>query len=160
MASSSYRQYSRLYDPIRKAWVKETPEERVRQKLLQILVRDLHFPVNMLAVEKELSQLPHLQLFCDIPKRRIDILAFAKRGDDFWPLLMIECKAEKLNPQFANQLVGYNSFVQAPFLCLANEKEVVTGSYDDEAGHFRFEPGLKSYSRLLALAQSPSAVFN
>ena len=149
MASSN----SQLYDPIRKAWVKETPEERVRQKLLQILVRDLQFPPNMLAVEKELSQLPHLQLMPDVPKRRIDILAFAKRGDDFWPLLMIECKAVKLLPQFANQVVGYNSFVDAPFLCLANEREVVTGSFDEEAGHFRFQPGLKSYPRLVAASQ-------
>lgn len=145
MASSNCQ----LFDPIRKNWVKETPEELVRQKLLQIMVRDLHFPPNMLAIEKELSLLPHLQLVSDVPKRRLDILAFAKNGEEFAPLLLIECKAVKLTPQFAQQVVGYNRFVGAPFVCLANAKEVITGSFDEEAGHFTFKPGLKSYSRLL-----------
>lgn len=142
MASSS----SQIYDPIRKSWVKETPEERVRQKLLRIMVRDLHFPPHLISVEKEIAQLPHLQLTEGIPKRRLDILAFTK---ELLPLLMIECKAVKLTPAFAQQVVGYNAFVGAPYVCLANEREVLTGFYDEEAGHFRFEPGLKSFPRLL-----------
>ena len=129
--------------------MKETPEERVRQKLLQIMVRDLGFPPKMLAVEKELSKLPHLLLTPDVPKRRLDILAFAKRGGEIAPLLLVECKAVKLTPAFAQQVVGYNALVQAPFVCLANQQEVLMGSFDDEAGHFRFQPGLKSYRRLL-----------
>ena len=152
MASSN----SQLFDPIRSAWVKETPEERVRQKLLQIMMRDLHFPKSMLAVEKELSQLPHLQLVPDVPKRRLDILAFAKAAGEFRPLLMIECKAVRLTPQFAQQVVGYNSFVQAPFVCLANEREVMTGFFDEEAGHFCFKPGLRSYSFLLQQSLEPT----
>lgn len=144
---------SQLFDPIRNNWVKETPEERVRQRLLQIMLRDLHFPKNMLGVERELSMLPHLQLVPDVPKRRLDIVAFSKQGGEFWPLLVVECKSVKLTPQFAQQVVGYNSFIQAPFVCLANEKEVVTGSFDEEAGHFCFTPGLKSYARLLKHVQ-------
>ena len=97
MASSNCQ----LFDPVRKTWVKETAEELIRQKILQIMVRDLHFPPSMLAIEKELSLLPHLQLTPDVPKRRLDILAFAKNGEELFPLLLIECKAVKLTPQFA-----------------------------------------------------------
>ncbi|MCH9611431.1 MAG: hypothetical protein SP1CHLAM42_15200 [Chlamydiales bacterium] len=148
--------YSQLFDPIRQAWVKSTPEELVRQKLLQIMVRDLHFPKSMLAVEKELSQLPHLQLEADVPKRRLDILAFAQMEYEPTPLLMIECKATKLTPAFAQQVIGYNSFVRAPFVCLANDREVMTGFFDEEAGHFTFKPGLKSYQRLCKAAAERS----
>lgn len=144
MASSN----SPMYDPIRGCFVKDTKEERVRQKLLRIMIRDLHYPPKMIAVEKELSQLPHLQLVPDVPKRRLDILVFAMHKQELLPLLMIECKAVKLSPKFAHQVVGYNSIVKAPFLCLANEKEVLTGYFDEEAGHFVFKPGLKSYPRL------------
>ncbi|MFN0064880.1 MAG: type I restriction enzyme HsdR N-terminal domain-containing protein [Chlamydiales bacterium] len=157
MASSIFP--NKLFDPIRKCWVKETPEEVVRQLLLQKMVRDLHYPLLMIGVEKELAKLPHLQLQGNIPKRRADILVFAKHIHaeyPIFPLVLIECKAVKLTPRIAAQVVGYNAVVQAPFLVLANREEILTGHFDETAGHFRFEPGLKSYSTLLDLLYTHS----
>lgn len=147
-----------LYDPIRKRWVAKTPEESIRQSLIVRLVAELGYSPSLLAVEKELYQLPHLHLMAkkEMPKRRVDLIAFAQNihpGHALFPLLMIECKAVDLTPAFAQQVIGYNAFVQAPFLALANGKEVLTGFFDECEGVFRFEPGLFSYQMLVEKVQ-------
>lgn len=145
---------NRRFDPVRKKWVEATPEEIIRQKLLEHMLDHLGYPLSFLSVEKELALLPHLRLAYrdSIPKRRADIIAFAKgiHADyALYPLLMIECKAVPLTPKFARQVIGYNEVVQAPFVALANEEQVLTGSFDEEAGHYRFKPGLPAYHALL-----------
>lgn len=142
-----------LYDPIRKKWVDETPEELIRQALILQMIEELGFPPSLLAIEKELYLLPHLNLGekREIPKRRADLIAFAHGiHPDYaiFPLLMIECKAVDLTPKFAQQVIGYNAYVQAPFISLANGKQILTGFFDKEAGMYRFEPGLHSFKAL------------
>lgn len=111
------------------------------------------YPSALIAVEKELAQLPHLYQtsVASLPKRRADIIVFAK---DLTPLLMIECKAVALTPKFAEQVIGYNAFVKAPWLALANGKEILTGYFDSESGLHRFEPGLPSFSAISEASSS------
>lgn len=152
---ASLNQNNRLYDPIRKKWVETTPEELIRQELITNLVGHLGYPSSLLSIEKELHKLPHLTLTArrEVPKRRADLIAF---GQDIhphhalFPLLLVECKAVDLTPAFASQVISYNAFVQAPFVALANGRQVLTGFFDEEAGHFRFEPGLLPYAILIA----------
>lgn len=138
---------------VRRKVVKETPEERVRQRVVELMIHKLDYPLPYIAVEKELGQLPHITLpRSKLPKRRFDIIAFAKDihpKHSLCPLLLIECKAVALTPRVANQVVGYNDYVQAPFVAVANEERILTGSYDKEAGIFRFAEGLPSYPQLL-----------
>lgn len=153
MASSNLK--SEIYDSIRKKWVIETPEERIRQGWVQKMVQELGFPLSLIALEKELATLPHLfHLPPDqIPKRRIDILVFAKNihpSYPLYPLLMIECKACVLNPKNAAQVIGYNETVKAPFVGVANDKQIMIGKYDPLEKHFAFRQGLSSYSDLLS----------
>lgn len=99
------------------------PEEAVRQALLKAMVEQLGYPRQLLAVEKELSQLPHLQNQSGLPKRRADILCFGKDIHpqySLFPLLLIECKAGKIGFDAEQQALGYNHFVQAPYVALAN----------------------------------------
>lgn len=122
MASSKRK--GSVYDPLRRLWVAATPEEVVRQKLLHTMVTYLGFPKEYLAVEKQLSELPHLQGILNLPKRRADILCFARNiHADFplYPLLLIECKEGNLKEEAATQAVGYNHFVGAPYIALAGE---------------------------------------
>lgn len=152
MESSKLR--SKLFDRVRKKWVEATPEEVIRQNLIEKMVEELGYPLSLLAVERELSQLPHLQLthLSEIPKRRADLIVFAKNIHPtypLFPLLMVECKAINLTPKFAGQVVGYNASVRAPFLALANGEKILTGHFDRGSGLFRFEPGLPTYSALI-----------
>ncbi len=126
------------------------PEERIRQAWIQKMVRDLGYPRSMIAVEKELSHLPHLHSQ-KIPKRRADIIVFAKGiHPDYalFPLLMIECKATKLLPHVASQVIGYNEYVQAPYIAIANETDLMLGHFDESAGMICFSRGLINYNRL------------
>ena len=108
-----------IYDGIRKEWVDALPEEIVRQKLLSHLVVDLGYPPHAIAVEKSLSELPGLK-GKKVPNRRIDLLCFD--SETLHPLLLIECKAVPLKEKMFAQVLGYNAFIEAPLICLANEE--------------------------------------
>lgn len=132
-----------MYDPFRKSVVVATPEEKVRQLLLQNMTAKWGFPKELLSVELELSQLPHLKGAAGLPKRRVDIVCFAKNIHSkfpLYPLLLIECK--KGNEDANEQVLGYNHFVQAPYVAVARENGV-------ELIHPQTLPFLPTYSQLL-----------
>ncbi|MGA8164702.1 MAG: type I restriction enzyme HsdR N-terminal domain-containing protein [Waddliaceae bacterium] len=139
---------------IRKISVDALPEERVRQGLLSHMINDLGYPPSYLAVEKGLPRMPHLTARDRrIPKRRADIVCFAKgihAGHGLYPLLLIECKAEALTPKAVNQVVGYNYFLRSYFIAIANQKEIKTGWYDAVSRRYSFVSYLPSYQQLLS----------
>ncbi len=139
-----------IYDEVRKSFVKATPEEIVRQSLLHLMIDELGFPYNYLAVEKKLSELPHLQLDgCGIPLRRFDIVCFARGSTSFFPLLMVECKAEAINQKAINQVIGYNHYVKASFVALAGRNEIQLGWFDKSIKRYTFTSQLPPYQKLL-----------
>lgn len=152
MGSSSSNK-TLIYDPFRKEWVKETPEEKIRQQWLKTMVEELGFPTSLIAVEKELKLLPHLLNFSskDIPRRRIDVVVFAKEifHHSLFPLLLLECKAMSLSSTFTRQVISYNESVRAPFIAIANKEQILIGQYNNEEGMYHFTEGLPSYDQLL-----------
>ncbi|MDN3505873.1 MAG: type I restriction enzyme HsdR N-terminal domain-containing protein [Simkaniaceae bacterium] len=118
------KQKDKLFDSFRSSWVAATPEEIVRQKLLHAMTTQLGFPKSSLVVEKKLSELPHLRGKKGLPGRRADVLCFAKgihEEHELFPLLLIECKEGIAREDAAQQALGYNYFVQAPYVAIAGE---------------------------------------
>jgi len=116
--------HSKLYDPFRCSWVAAAPEEIVRQKLLHLMTTQLGYPKALIAVEVQLSQIPHLRGRSSLPKRRADIICFGKgvhSEHPLYPLLMIECKERVIGKEAISQVVGYNHFVEAHFVAIAGE---------------------------------------
>ena len=142
-----------VFDPVRKSWVAATPEEIVRQTLIQRMVEQMQFPVSNLLVEQELKKFPHLaHRKASLPDRRIDIVCLSTglhRDFHFFPLLLIECKDEPLSLKVFDQVIGYNHFIQAPFIAVANMQEIQTGFWDKEQQQYAFIPFLPTYSELL-----------
>jgi len=139
-----------VFDPLRKIWVAATPEEIVRQKLLLKMTDELGYPKELLAVEKELAELPHIAPK-NLPQRRIDILCYGKNihpGHALYPLLLIECKKEKLSSAAKEQLLGYNAFVQAYFVAAVSKEEVLFGFRVGK--DYEFLAFLPPYAQLLA----------
>jgi Type I restriction enzyme R protein N terminus (HSDR_N) len=136
-----------LYCPIRARWVAALPEEQVRQQLLALMLGQLGYPKSLIAVERALSLLPHLYT-AKVPDRRADILCFAKAGDALTPLLLIECKAIPLTAKVINQVAGYNHFVRAPYIAIANQTQVRTGWYDPKAKAYAFVSRLPTYAEI------------
>ena len=119
-----------VYDTIRRQWVAATPEELVRQSWLEKMVQELGFPKQLLAVEKELKTLPHLQHYPHpLPSRRIDILSFV---NEMSPLLLIECKDEPLSQDAMDQALAYNTFVKATYVAIVNQTHIhLKGPYGE-----------------------------
>src|SRR5271157_5319031 len=103
------RVVSKIYDPIRQRNVAATPEEIVRQRLLQMMLGDLGYPKGLLAVEKNFGRF----------RRRADIVCYSyNREQELIPLLVIECKARDCTPEAREQALAYNAALRAPFLCI------------------------------------------
>lgn len=101
------------------------PEEELRRQLLIWMVEKGGYPRELLAVEKELSQLPHLIGRQDLPQRRADLLCFSKDIHSLYPLfplLLIECKAQQAGLEAKQQALGYNHYVQAPYVAVASRQ--------------------------------------
>lgn len=142
-----------LFCPIRKTWVAALPEEHVRQRILHRMVNEQGYPSSLIAVEKAVRQLPHLVVTDRrlIPDRRADIICFAKglsASSDLYPLLTIECKAISLSPRVINQVLGYNHYIRACFIAIANQNEIRTGWYDKDKGEYVFIDYLPSFEEL------------
>ncbi len=152
------KEHSQIFCLIRKEWVAASPEERVRQQLVGQMIHHLGYPFAYIAVEKELRQMPHLALTDNIPDRRIDVVCFAKGIHpqcELYPLLLIECKAVALTSKVMNQVVGYNHYVKAYFLAVANQEEVKVGWYNPSEKKYQFANYLPAYADLLGSVHKP-----
>jgi hypothetical protein len=147
----------KIFDPIRKVWVADLPEERVRQKLLWKMTETLDYPKELLSIEKELQS---IMFFRDkkfpAENRRVDILCFAKDlhpKHSLYPLLLIECKAVKLTEKTIEQVLGYNDYIQAFFVCIASPTEIFTYWHEEKTKKFEKVDFLPSFPQLLASAK-------
>ena len=102
---------TRVFDVIRKAYFLLTPEEWVRQHVINFLVEEKKYPAGLIEVEKQ------IRLFNTT--KRVDILV---RDKNLNPLLLIECKAADvtLKQNEINQLTRYQITLQAPYCMLTN----------------------------------------
>ena len=99
-----------IFDPFRKAWIILTPEEWVRQNILQYLVQTCNYPNSLIAVEKTI-QLGELD-------KRFDIVVY--KNDIPW--MIIECKEgnTNLNEKTILQLLQYQQVLNATYLIASN----------------------------------------
>ena len=99
-----------IYDPFRKKQVVLTPEEWVRQQILDYLVTEKKYPASMISVEKQIK-VGNLN-------KRYDVLIYKKEN----PWMIIECKEENevLNDNVLHQLLSYNSILKVSFLVITN----------------------------------------
>lgn len=100
-----------IFDFIRKKWLVLTPEEWVRQHVLNFLVTEKKINASFIAIEKEL-------VLNDL-KKRYDIVVYSQ---DLKPYLIIECKAPyiELNNMVIEQALRYNLILKANLLMITN----------------------------------------
>jgi hypothetical protein len=99
-----------IFDEIRKQWVRLTPEEWVRQNILQYLLQVKKYPASLIAIEKEIA-LGEL-------RKRFDILVYR----DAKPWMIIECKEMNvpLSEATIRQILNYNITIQADYIVVTN----------------------------------------
>lgn len=100
-----------IFDEIRKKFIVLTPEEWVRQHVVQFLLLNKKYPKSLINVEK-------LVKVNDINKR-YDGIVFNSDGSIF---LLIECKAPEvtISQQTFDQIAQYNLVLKAEYLMVTN----------------------------------------
>ncbi len=99
-----------IFDEVRRKWVRLTPEEWVRQNVLQYLLQVMHYPAALLAIEKEI----HLGEL----RKRCDVVVYKNAQ----PWMVIECKEMNvpLNESVLMQLLRYNTAFGCTYLVITN----------------------------------------
>jgi hypothetical protein len=100
-----------IFDEIRRRFVQLTPEEWVRQHVVNYLVRVRNFPLQLISIEKGFSN--------NRRKLRYDLLVFDRKGE---PLMIVECKAPdvEINQHVFDQAGRYNNKYNAAYMLITN----------------------------------------
>lgn len=100
-----------IFDPVRKKFVHLTPEEWVRQHVLQFLIQTKGYPKSLINVEKEIAIYD--------TKKRYDIVVFNSDGSIF---LVVECKRPnvKITQSTFDQIARYNLQLKGELLMVTN----------------------------------------
>ena len=100
-----------ILDPLRRKFVKLTPEEWVRQNFIQYLINEGKYPAGLLGIEV-LFRLNKL-------KRRVDILVHNRLGE---AIMIVECKSTdiKIDEKVFEQIATYNMKFKVPYLVVTN----------------------------------------
>ena len=100
-----------IFDSVRKKWIVLSPEEWVRQNMLQYLLVTKKYPGSLIAVEKEIK-LGEL-------RKRCDIVIYNRQSQ---PWMIIECKEMRVNlsQKTISQILRYHIALQSKFLIITN----------------------------------------
>lgn len=110
-----------IYCPCRQIFLQLTPEEEVRQNLINLLINDMKIPAESIDTEYPLIRIDY------ISKQRADIVVWSKnRNGNRVPLLVLELKAKhiELTDQTLEQVKSYNEILKAKYIGVSNGEYV------------------------------------
>ena len=118
-----------VFDVLRKKFVLLTPEEWVRQHVVQFLIIEKKMPQSLLNVEKQLRVNQML--------KRYDLLVYNPDGSIH---LVVECKAASvpITQETFDQIARYNLALNARYLMVTNglQHYYCRMDYEQEKYHF------------------------
>ena len=125
-----------IFDAIRKKFIILTPEEWVRQHVIQFLLEEKNYPHSLINVEKVLK--------VNGLRKRYDVVVFNPDGSIF---ILIECKAPEIKIAQAtfDQIARYNMTMKAHFLMVTNGLNHYFCQMDFENEKYHFLKELPDY---------------
>lgn len=125
-----------IFDAIRKKFIALTPEEWVRQHVVQFLLEEKKYPKSLINVEKVLK--------VNGLRKRYDVVVFNSDGSIF---ILIECKAPEIKIAQAtfDQIARYNMTMKAQFLMVTNGLNHYFCQMDFENEKYQFLAELPIY---------------
>lgn len=129
-----------VYDKLRKKYVAYTPEEDVRQRFIEFLTIDMHFPGGLICNEIGIVQ--------NGIKRRCDSVILDRNGE---PLTIIEYKAPHITitQRVFDQIYRYNTVLRVKYLIVTNGIKTYCCRNDYESNKCLFINGIPSYEEML-----------
>jgi hypothetical protein len=128
-----------IFDPVRKKYVALTPEEWVRQHMIQYLEKVKMVPLHMMASERGLS--------INRMTKRFDLVVYNLSGK---PALIIECKAPSvaLSEDVFFQIARYNLALKVNYLLVTNGLQHFFGVVDYNSGNLVLADNIFDYQQL------------
>jgi len=125
-----------IFDEIRKKFIILTPEEWVRQNVVQYLLQQKKYPKSLINVEKLLK--------INGLVKRYDVVVFNNDGSIF---ILVECKAPeiKISQTTFDQIARYNMTLQAEYLMVTNGLNHYFCQMDFENERYAFLRELPDY---------------
>ena len=110
-----------IFDSLRKKYLILTPEEWVRQHIVQMLIHHYQYPKSLFSLERGVKY-NHM-------KKRFDVLILDRKGN---PFFLIECKAPDivLSQNTIEQVCLYNKSIEAPHMGISNGKQHILMQFD------------------------------
>jgi len=126
-----------IFDEIRKKFIILTPEEWVRQHVVQFLLEEKNYPKSHINVEKVLK--------VNGLRKRYDVVVYNPDGSIY---ILIECKAPEIKIAQAtfDQIARYNMTMDAQFLMVTNGLNHYFCQMDFENEKYQFLADLPNYT--------------
>lgn len=128
-----------IFDAIRKKFIQLTPEEWVRQHVVQFLLQEKNYPKSFINVEKVIK--------INGLTKRYDAVVFNPDGSIF---LLVECKAPEvaITQNVFDQIARYNMVLQADYLMVTNGLNHYFCRMDFEKKAYQFLRALPDFPAL------------
>lgn len=144
-----HRSHGKEYyvDPFRERLILKTPEETVRQQVLQYLLSCKNIPKEMIQVEMRLSK------YQVNSARRADIIVERFNGNkgELSPLAIIECKAPEImiGDSAIQQAIDYADDLNADYIFVTNGDYAMTAKYEADSNQYVLLNELPDYQSML-----------
>ncbi len=125
-----------IFDEIRKKFIVLTPEEWVRQHVVQFLITEKKYPKTLINVEKNIK--------INGLTKRYDVVVFHSDGKFN---ILVECKAPeiKISQKTFDQIARYNLTLNADYLMVTNGINHFYCKIDSEKKGYEFLTALPDY---------------
>ena len=133
---------STIWDPLRKKEVALTPEERVRQWCINVLVQQMQVPMHMMMSEAGFK--------LGEKQYRADILVYDRKAQ---PLMVVECKRPEveLTQEVLDQAIRYNMVLNVRYMIITNGTK--TFICQKQGGKFAFIENVPTYNEMICQQQ-------
>jgi hypothetical protein len=118
-----------IYDPVRRKFVSLSPEEWVRQHLINYFINHKNISKSLIAVERQINYLNST--------KRFDILVFGKNAETE---ILVECKAPaiSLSDETIMQLSLYNQQFKSKIIIISNGLQHFAWIMNEQKEYERF----------------------
>jgi hypothetical protein len=133
-------QSSKIFDIVRKKYVSLTPEEWVRQNLIQYLINEKQFPASLIAVEAKLK--------VNELVKRTDLVVY---NNMMRPILIGECKAPsvRITQKAFDQAARYNLSLKVKYFVLTNGLQIYACKLNSIEMKYDFLEEIEAYSSIV-----------
>ncbi|MEI6747761.1 MAG: type I restriction enzyme HsdR N-terminal domain-containing protein [Bacteroidales bacterium] len=130
-----------VFDVVRKRFVALTPEEWVRQHVLQHLSVEKSVPLSLIGVE--------VQLKLNSLIKRADIVVYARTGK---PLMLVECKAPgvSVSQHVFDQAARYDMVFHVDYMLITNGMSHYCCKFNFADHTYLFLPEIPTYEEMVS----------